>query len=330
MKSANLLYLAPMEGVVDAPFRQILTAIGGIDQCVTEFLRVTDQRLPHKVFHRLCPELDHHSRTQAGTPVALQLLGGKPEWMAANGERAAYLGAHEVDINFGCPAKAVNNHDGGACLLQTPQRIFDIVNAVRREVPAHIPVTAKVRLGFGARTGYLDIARAVEDAGAARLVVHARSKVDGYKPPAYWHQVGEIQQCAAIPIVVNGDIFSVADYHKALSESGCRDVMIGRGLLRCPDLALQIKASITGEHYTPMDWPTVAGWVRSHFEMGKPLYPRKYLGNRLKQWLSHLRLNYAGAALMFEQVKRVNDEASLDAAFDQFTPGHVEHNQPAA
>src|SRR5690554_6376524 len=101
---------APMKDVVDACVREIVSAIGGIDRCVTEFVRVTQQRLPARTFYRYCPELKQQSRTQVGTPVYIQLLVDHPEMMAANAVKAVELGAMAIDINFGCPAKSVNNH----------------------------------------------------------------------------------------------------------------------------------------------------------------------------------------------------------------------------
>lgn len=313
-----LIALAPMEGVVDYPLRTLLTRLGGIDSCVTEFVRITDQTLPRKVFTRLCPELidlTDISRTPSGVPVAVQLLGGNSERIARNGRKVAQLGAAAVDINFGCPAKTVNRHDGGACLLQTPERVYDIIKATRDLVPAGTPVSAKIRLGYLDRKPYLEIAHAAAQAGANRLTVHARSKADGYRPPAYWDCVGHINSELNIPVVVNGDIWSVADYHRARSESGCDDVMIGRGLLSCPDLALQIKASLSGREYIPQTWLQIAALVREHYEVSKPLFPKKYLGNRLKQWLAHLKRHYPDAQVFFDAVKTLRTEAEIDAKF---------------
>src|SRR5690606_19422497 len=108
--------------------------------------------------------------------------------------------------------------------------------AVRDALPAHIPVSAKIRLGYEDRSSYMDNAQAVEAAGASELVVHARSKADGYKPPAYWHYIADIKARLKIPVVANGEIWSVDDYLRCREESGCEDVMLGRGLLACPDL----------------------------------------------------------------------------------------------
>ena len=118
--------LAPMEGVVDHLMRDMLTQIGGYDLCVTEFVRVVDAKLPPRVFYRLCPELHHGGVTPSGVPVKVQLLGQHPQWMAENAVTAVELGSHGVDINFGCPAKTVNKSQGGAVLLQYPDKLYDI------------------------------------------------------------------------------------------------------------------------------------------------------------------------------------------------------------
>ena len=102
------LMLAPMEGVIDHTMRELLTSLGSVDRCVTEFVRVSDRLLPPRVFRRLCPELDRGGVTAAGVPVYVQLLGGQPGVVADNAARAAELGAPGIDLNFGCPAKTVN------------------------------------------------------------------------------------------------------------------------------------------------------------------------------------------------------------------------------
>ena len=137
-----------MEGVVDAIMREQLTAIGGYERCVTEFVRVSQTVLPKRVFFRYAPELKHGGLTPSGVPVYLQLLGSDPELMAANAARAAGLGAPGIDLNFGCPAKTVNRSQGGAALLRSPQLIRLICERVRDSVSPAIPVTAKIRLGY--------------------------------------------------------------------------------------------------------------------------------------------------------------------------------------
>ena len=129
------IWLAPMEGLLDHGLRDTLTRVGGIDLCVSEFIRVTDTVLPARAFTRVVPELRHGSRTAAGVPVRVQLLGSDPVCLAENAQALATLAPAGIDLNFGCPAKVVNRHGGGASLLQDPELLHRIVRAVRQAVP---------------------------------------------------------------------------------------------------------------------------------------------------------------------------------------------------
>jgi tRNA-dihydrouridine synthase C len=156
-KPAHLL-LAPMEGLLDFVLRDVLTRTGGaacggglhggIDRCVSEFIRVTNTLLPTRAFIRVMPELLNGSKTLSGVPVRGQLLGSDPSCLADNAARLASLGPEGVDLNFGCPAKVVNRHGGGAALLDEPELLFKILTAVRRAVLADKPMrTARQPIG---------------------------------------------------------------------------------------------------------------------------------------------------------------------------------------
>lgn len=309
--------LAPMEGVVDHTMRAMLTQVGGIDRCVTEFVRVTNTRLPAKVLYRYCPELKNNGLTPSGIPVFVQLLGGNPELMAINAEKAAALGAPGIDINFGCPAKQVNRNDGGSVLLKEPQRLYDIVSAVRSSVPKHIPVTAKIRLGFEDRSLLRDITQAVFSANASELTIHARTKSDGYKPPAYWDAIADIQAESPIPIIANGEIWSVTDYQNCIVQSGCDDIMLGRGLLACPDLAKQISCSDKAAPINVLSWMEIVDLLCQFCVITEEIYERKYVGNRVKQWLGYLRRQYTPANELFEQIKRLRWPEEIAIAIDE-------------
>jgi tRNA-dihydrouridine synthase C len=299
-----------MEGLLDFVLRDILTRVGGIDRCVSEFIRVTDQLLPDRVFLRIVPELRNGGRTLAGVPVRAQLLGSDPHCMAENAARLAALGPHGIDINFGCPAKVVNRHGGGAKLLEDPETVALIVAAVRRAVPAHMPVSAKMRLG------YLDDARAVENAvaiaqsGASELVVHARTKAQAYNPPAYWDRIADIRAAVNIPVVANGEIWTVADAKACMAESGCTSVMLGRGAVVDPGLALALRAAINGQPdgSPEVSWVTLLPHMASFWHIVcTQLDPKKRAG-RLKQWLNFLRRRFSEAEGAYQQLKTARDK----------------------
>ncbi len=307
------LALAPMEGLVDDILRDVLTRVGGVDWCVTEFIRVNDVLLPPSVIRRHAPELLLGSRTRAGTPMRVQLLGSNPEALAENAALACTLGAPVIDLNFGCPAKTVNRSCGGAVLLRQPELLHRIVRAVRASVPAHIPVTAKMRLGYDDTGPALDCARALAEGGAAELVVHARTKTDGYNPPAHWEWIPRIQAVVSVPVYANGELWSVADWQRCRAVTGAAHYMLGRGLVACPDLAVQIRAAAAGEAYTALDWAAVRLLVQDFWTQQRDKLPERFAPGRLKQWLVWLARNYPEAAALFAQVRPLSDCQQIDA-----------------
>jgi len=300
-----------MEGVVDPHIRELLSALGGIDQCVTEFVRISDQVLPAKVFRRLSPELHNGGVTRNGTRVVLQLLGSHPELMAANAAKAVKLGAPAIDLNFGCPAKTVNRNRGGAVLLDTPDEVHAIVKAVRDAVPDEIPVTAKMRLGNRDKSLAMDNAWAVNDAGADGLAVHARTKVEGYRPPAHWEWIARIREAINIPVTANGEVWTREDYQRCREVSGCDDVMIGRGLIAQPDLGRQIRAHQQGEPVQPMPWDEVCELLLAYQTMLETHVAPKYVHGRIKQWLHMMRNSYGEIAELFPIIRSISDPAEV-------------------
>jgi len=311
------IILAPMEGLVDAPIRETLTRVGGIDRCVTEFIRVTHGMLPPRIFYKYAPELYNASLTRVGTPVAVQLLGSDPIQMGRHGAKAAELGATQVDINFGCPAKTVNKHKGGCVLMREPELMHEIVAEVRRAVPSTIPVTAKMRLGYDDRSMGVACAQALESAGAGEIVIHARSKVDGYKPPAYWEEIAKAREAVGVRVIANGEIWTVDDYWRCRDVSGCDDVMIGRGLIARPDLARKIRASQQGETVADMTWPEAVALVQEYAAALQTRLEDRFVTGRIKQWLNYLRQGFPEAEVLWPRARKIRDVAPMLACLQQ-------------
>lgn len=296
------LILAPMEGLTDPVMRDVLTHVGDYDWCVTEFIRVTDSILPDHIYAQYCPELNNQGCTAAGTPVHVQFLGNNPEMLAANAVKAAALGAPAIDLNFGCPAKTVNRHRGGSVLLDEPDVVHLLVKAVRDAVPAHIPVSAKMRLGYLDRNYTLENAHAIEDAGADWVTVHARTKADGYTPPAFWDQLRPIREALKINVIANGEIWNNADAQQCRLESGCEDLMLGRGAVTTPDLSRCIRQH---RDQPLMDWQQLLE-LQIRFLNGPSKTEIVMLG-RYKQWLGMMSKHYPEARALWDEVKRLKD-----------------------
>lgn len=306
------LLLAPMEGLLDFVLRDILTRVGGVERCVSEFIRITDTLLPERVFLRYVPELLQGGKTASGVPVRPQLLGSDPVCLADNAARLAALGPEGIDLNFGCPSPVVNRHRGGSALLDEPELLYRIVLAVRQAVPAHLAVSAKMRLGLNDDTRAEACALAIEAAGASELVVHARTKTDGYRPPAYWERIADILQVVRLPLVANGEIWTVADALRCREVSGCQSLMLGRGMVADPVLAQAILA-VDSVHPDPvvLTWPELFDLIEQFWLLVVTHLDRGQQTGRLKQWLNLLRRVYPQAQEAFVSVRGFHDPVDV-------------------
>ena len=345
------ILLAPMEGLLDFALRDTLTRVGGVDRCVGEFIRITDTLLPPRALVRTLPELLNGGRTASGVPVRGQLLGSDPTLMAENAARLAELGSPGVDLNFGCPAAVVNRHGGGSALLQEPEVLHRIVSAVRRAVPAGVPVSAKMRLGYADDTLAEDCALAIEAGGAEEIVVHARTKVHGYRPPAYWERIADIRSQVKVNVIANGEIWSVEDALRCQQQSGCLHLMLGRGMVTDPGLAMAVRRAMEAEVFEEKSASArdfgdvsateiinnpgprlsacqVAGAVETAWQPQVPWsqvrvlmqgfwghverrVERRHRAGRLKQWLNLMRRRYPEAQAAFDTLRTTNDAHAI-------------------
>lgn len=312
--------LAPMEGLTDPLMRQILTQIAvdlgrPYDWSVSEFIRVTQTVLPAHVFYKYVPELHHDAKTASGTPIHIQLLGSDAQLMAENAAYAAELGAPAIDINFGCPAKTVNSHRGGSVLLNEPEVMYQIISAVRRAVPSDIPVSAKIRLGYADTSRMEDIKGAIADSGANWLTIHARTKTQGYKPPAYWEKIQSFNTLD-IPVIANGEIWNSQQAQQCMMQSGTEHLMLGRGAVTRPDLIAQVdKAGLMDNKVlqtATLAWQDLITHQIKFLE-GAAKNDVVLVG-RYKQWLGMLSKGYIEAKTLWNDIKREKSKAAIIAA----------------
>ncbi len=317
---APALILAPMDGLTDAPMRAVQGEAGAFTFAVSEFLRVSSEVLGKREIHRHVPELLTDGRTRSGLPVQVQILGGHPERMARSAAVAVEAGARAVDINFGCPAPTVNRHDGGASLLRSPQRIREIVQTVRAALPPDVPVSVKMRLGWDSMDPVHENADMAAEGGAAWVTIHGRTRVQGYAPPAYWGPIGQVRARLGIPVVANGDIWTLEDFRRCQEETGCRHFMLGRGALADPRLSARVAremglpvrprsgAEAVEEAGGETDWvPRLRRLVEAMELMHGG--PTRQTLSRLKQWLK-LGSRY-GTFAEFDAIKRAQSVEEL-------------------
>lgn len=313
--------LAPMEGLTDPLMRQILTQIAAdlgrpYDWSVSEFIRVTQHVLPAHVFYKYVPELHHNAKTASGTPIHIQLLGSEAQLMAENAAYACELSAPAIDINFGCPAKTVNSHRGGSVLLDEPEVMYEIISAVRQAVPVHIPVSAKIRLGYTDTSRMDDIKAAIAASGADWLTIHARTKTQGYKPPAYWDRIQSFNTLD-IPVIANGEIWNVEHAQNCMAQSGTKHLMLGRGAVTRPDLIAQldnVSRQIYQNHYdqentTTLLWQDLIAHQIKFLEGAAK--SDVVLVGRYKQWLAMLTKGYSEAKIVWDSIKREKNKAVI-------------------
>ena len=318
--NAPAVILAPMDGLTDAPMRAVQGETGAFTFAVSEFLRISSDVPGKRVFIRHVPELSNGGLTQSGLPVQVQLLGGDSGRMAESAAVACRAGATAIDINFGCPAPTVNRHDGGATLLKHPQRIREIVRSVREAVPQNIPVSAKLRLDWDTLDAILENADMAAEGGASWLTIHGRTRAQGYAPPAHWEPIGEVRKRVGIPVVANGDIWSLDDFHRCRDITGCSHFMLGRGALANPLLSHQIAHELgliphkPTERMTPdFNWLPYLELLLEHSRTIEGRNGKSTLC-RLKQWLMLARRH--GCFLGFDEVKRLETVEELLAALD--------------
>lgn len=304
------IILAPMEGVLDYAVRNILTNLNQMDYCVTEFVRVTNHRLSKRTFYRLCPELNQQGKTSANTPVRIQLLGQSPQCMADNAAHAVELGSFGIDVNCGCPAKTVVGNQGGAYLLKDPALIYQITMQIRQAIPLGTPLSVKIRLGWDDKSCCHEIAHAIEQAGADEIVIHGRTKEEGYQADKIdWLTIGQISQQLNIPVIANGEIVSKVTAQQCMMQSHTSDIMLARGILSYPNLANMIRFGDA-----PLPWHDIVGMLQRYANTSidylgenKPLYHSA----RIKQWLSYLKQSYPEATILLQKIRQLRTQDEM-------------------
>jgi tRNA-dihydrouridine synthase B len=279
VKLRNRVFLAPMSGITDRPFRDRAYAHGS-------GLVVSEMVASGELAKRNEESTRRIAKTGVG-PHMVQLAGRDAHWLAEGARIAAGEGADIIDINMGCPAKKVTGGYCGSALMREPDHALRLIEAVVSSV--QIPVTVKMRLGWDHDSlNAPDIARRAEHAGVRMVTVHGRTRCQFYTGAADWQAIAAVKAAISIPLVANGDVRSAHDAAAILEQSGADAVMIGRGHYGAPWLSGEISRAAAGVEpstapATPAD---LAAYVIAHYEDMLSLYgiqsglrhSRKHLG----------------------------------------------------
>ena len=231
--------VAPMAGMTDTAFRRLVKRHGGCGLVVTEM--VSSEGLVRGIDRTL----EYAEYTEEERPVSIQIFGGDPERMAAAAQVVEGMGADIVDVNMGCPVPKIAKHNAGCGLMREPGHAASIIRAMTRAV--RIPVTVKMRAGWNDQEITApELARLVEDAGAAAVTVHGRTAAQSYSGVADWDLVARVQQQVRIPVIGSGDCTEPSHVVSKLEHGGVGGVLVGRGVLRNPWILAQARDMYEG------------------------------------------------------------------------------------
>ncbi|HIK25581.1 MAG TPA: tRNA dihydrouridine synthase DusB [Thermosynechococcus sp. M46_R2017_013] len=234
------VFQSPLAGVTDLVFRRLVRRYAPHSMMYTEMVSASGLHYL-KTLPRIM-EVDANEH-----PISIQLFDCRPDFLAEAAIKAVAEGADTVDINMGCPVNKITKNGGGSSLLRDVKLAATIVRTVSEAVP--VPVTVKTRIGWNDQEiNILDFAKAMEDAGAAMITVHGRTRAQGFNGPARWEWIARVKERVGIPVIANGDIFSVEAAVRCLEQTGADGVMCSRGTMGYPFLVGEIDYFLkTGE-----------------------------------------------------------------------------------
>lgn len=310
---------SPLSGVTDLVFRRLVRRYAPESMMYTEMVNATGLHYVKELPKIM--EVDPQER-----PISIQLFDCRPDFLAEAAVMAVAEGADTVDINMGCPVNKITKNGGGSSLLRQPQVAEAIVREVVKAVD--VPVTVKTRIGWNDKEiTILDFAKRMEDAGAQMITVHGRTRAQGYNGAANWEWIARVKEVLSIPVIANGDIFSVDAAVRCLEQTGADGVMCSRGTLGYPFLVGEIDYFLkNGEELAP---PTPIERLQCAREHLQALW--EYKGDRgVRQARKHMTWyakGFAGAAELrglLSVIETVDQGLQIiDHAIEQLANGYV-------
>ena len=289
---------SPLSGVTDLVFRRLVRRYAPESMTYTEMVNASE--IHHlKTLPRLM-EIDPDEQ-----PISIQLFDCRPDFMAEAAEKAVLEGAQTIDINMGCPVNKITKKGGGSRLLRQPEIAEAIVKEVKNAVD--VAVTVKTRIGWNdEEINILDFAQRMEDAGASMITIHGRTREQGYHGSARWEVIAQVKEKLSIPVIANGDIFSVADAIRCLEVTQADGIMCSRGTLGYPFLVGQIDHFLKQGELQPLpSLPERLECAKEHL-MGLWEYKGQKGIFQSRKHLAWYCQGFKGAAELRDQCSRIN------------------------
>lgn len=315
--SEPILALAPMQDVTDLPFWRLSAHYGGADVYFTEYFRVhAVSRLDRQILRSI-------TENPTGRPVVAQMIGNDIPSLVRTAKELQQHPISAVDLNLGCPAPVVYRKCAGGGLLRDPQRVDQILGALRNAVT--IRFTVKTRIGFESPDEFDALLQVFARHELDLLVVHGRTVREGMKAPVHRDRIAQAAAQMRCPVIGNGDIFTAAQAHDMLGQTHARGVMIGRGAIRNPWIFNQVRQQSRGE---PVFNPTgreVLAYVHALYDAVRPPgIPEENLVKKMKLYMIHLAPGCEPTGQFLHQIRRAGSESEFFRICGEF----LGHDQP--
>jgi tRNA-dihydrouridine synthase B len=306
----NNVFLAPMAGITDLPFRTVVRSFG----CGLAFTEMVSGsgliRGTEKTFRYL-------ASSPADRPLGVQLFGCDPDTLAEAARIAVERGADLLDVNMGCPVKKVAKTGSGASLMRDPVRVAAVLRAVRRA--SDLPLTVKIRAGWNTRqVNALEIGQIAEECGVDAVILHPRTADQGFAGPSDWGLIAALKERLRIPVIGSGDIRCPEDAARMLRETGCDGVMVGRGVLGNPWIIANILSHLAGGGISAPSLAERQETIRRHLALAIDFYDEKVGTRDFRKHLLWYTKGLRGGAQFRKEAGRISDQASAWKALNNY------------
>jgi len=305
------IFLAPLSGVADSSFRRICKRFGA-DTVYSEM--VSSEGLSRENERTV----DVLRFSDEEHPIGVQLFGRDPERMAASARQVESLKPDMIDLNFSCPARRIVFRGGGCALMREPETVSRIASAVVKATD--LPVTAKIRIGWdNENINALEITKILEDAGVLAVAVHGRTCRQGFKGVSSWEEVARVKRAAGIPIILSGDVTSAEAAERALKETGCDAVMVGRAVYGRPWIFKAIHAHLEKKEFTPPAFEEMRQVILDHVDLGIAYLGEETAVMRFRKHLLWYTKGLPGVVALRPAVSRVATRQEVEMMLDRLS-----------